>query len=248
MQAIPRLEELRKEVGQVDRDLAELQAKKADLDEALLKVNEAKDQNLIERFRAGEPVRLAEVEAKTKALDSELAVVEATIQALMKHKEILMPELQELEVRQKEGEGWHRYALAHVCARILGGDLAKRIREAYKNAPTRRVRLSSGYERIEKHVNGLVDVGSWKHRELDVEALKALRALDPSRFPRPEQVDLDITARPSSATPPSKIHDKASFDAIWPEFLAVRDRFLTEFGIDIGPTDEQIQAKLASCR
>lgn len=246
MQTILRLEELRKEVGEIDRDLAELGARKAELEETLSEANEATDKNLIDRYRAGEPVRLGDLEAKTKNLESELAVVQATIEAMQKHKDVLMPELNELEGAQRLAEGWHSVGVLFIAARVLNGQWQEMVRQAAEKAPVRKFQNALGYEvtrrSIPRSVGGHLPffVG-----RLDHEAIKAAHRIDPGRFPRIEQVDLTITDRGFGYdNRGSRRKDRRILNLIWEDLLQVQQHLLEEYGVDIGVSEEEIEAKI----
>lgn len=247
METIPRLSELRKETQEIDHDLAELGAKKANLEEALSQAQEATDKNLIERYRAGEPVRQGDLEAKTKDLESNLAIVQATFGAMMKHREVLLPELAELEQAQKLAEGWHSVALPFVVARILSAQVSKRAREVFQRAPERRIRLSSGDYRVEKRgiPANLGCAHEFEIRLLESEAVKAAHRVDPGRFPRAETVDLTTVDQGIGFdTRATRMKDRRILTAIWESYLAAEQHFLEEYGLDIGPTAEEIDEKI----
>lgn len=242
MKVIPRLEQLRKEAEEIDRDLGELQAKKAELEEALSQAQEATDKNLIERFRAGEPARLGDLEAKSKDLESELAVVRATFEAMAKHRAVLEPELADLEQAQKLAAAWKAVSLPFIAARVLSAQQRERFRQAVQSAPERKIRTTWGEPRVEKRVPAHVGRSQdFVIGQLEYASLRAAHLIDPGRFPRAESVDLSMVdegwGRDARA---SRRHDRRVLEDIWAEFLNVQARFLEEYGIDIGPDEQEI--------
>lgn len=242
MKIIPRLERLRKEADEIDRDLGELGAKKAQLEEALSQSREATDKNLIERYRAGQPVRSGDLEAKTKDLGSELAVVEATSEAMQKHRAILEPELAELEQAQKLAAGWHEVGVNFIAAKVLSGQLRGQINRVVASARPEISQNALGEDVVEKSIPASTGGSlAFYIRRLESLVLEVAHRIDPERFPRAETVSLDTTGQPLGwDNRSSRMSDRRILDTIWQEFLRVEGYFLEEHGFDIAPSTEQV--------
>ncbi len=244
---IGRLEELQKEVGQINGDIAQLSARKAELQEDSARAESVRDASLISRLRSGEPLRQTEVDRKSKDLQSQMDIVDATLEALSKHRQVLEPELAELEEVARLASGWHEVAVNFVASKVLWGRIRGAIDKAVKAAPARVLGQDIfGDDIIEKSIPRCTG-GSLPFYvgQCETEVLKAARKIDPTRYPRHTEVDLTMTDQGFGFDARgSRWRDRRILDDIWAEYLSVEQRLLEEHGIDIGPIAEEVSQKI----